>query len=191
MSVSMDFSLEESLWKELCKELDKDSNKVVLWIVLGRVVFGREQCYLEDDDDHDDNVEDQDVEHDDDHDEDYDDHHHIGPISDSITGLSLGLQANWWRCQGFVKMLWEILWKDEDAKGSLENWPSTIYGCCMQGCTRTNILAGIWLCVSIWCFTARSVDQNQIKNLKQGCKPNQNQIQKARMHWTADDLWHL
>ena len=49
---------------------------------------------MEDDDDHDDNVEDQDDDHDDDHDEDYDDHHHIGPISDSITGLSLGLQAN-------------------------------------------------------------------------------------------------
>ena len=49
---------------------------------------------MEDDDDHDDNVEDQDDDHDDDHDEDYDDHHHIGPISDSISGLSLGLQAN-------------------------------------------------------------------------------------------------
>ena len=66
--------LEESLWKELCKELDKDSNKVVLWIVLGRVVFGREQCYLEDDDDHDENVE--------------------CWISYSTSGLSLGLQAS-------------------------------------------------------------------------------------------------
>ena len=47
-------------------------------------LFSEEQ-FLEDDDDHDDNVEDQD----DDHDEDYDDHHHIGPISDSISGLSL------------------------------------------------------------------------------------------------------
>ena len=39
------------------------------------------------------------------------------------------------------------------------------------------------------CFNLMFYCRWSKSNQKQGCKPNQNK--KTRMHWTADDLWHL